>query len=332
VAGRALAFADPAIVKMARDEYVAVAGDDWYQRRRQDDEGKFFRGVADQGPRKGEGGSTRQGIYVFTASGKLLVYRNHQDPDVMRSVLSQGLKAFGKLPADERRAGALKIDEPGKIDAGYHREPPKGGLVVNVFTRILDRKDGELCAGTCGFPGGDKAARDHLWLTADEWKSLVADTSLSGKPRPVPERVVYRLARFHLVDSTRGEPPAWRREDVRKHDLTLKHVGVSEHGDRKYELKGSVLLATSADPAKADRGYDVRLFGYVQYNARKGTIEQFEIVALGEHWGQGAYTRGARPGKTPLGVAFALARGDRPADRVPPQGARELTRYLHAEK
>ena len=47
---------------MANEEYIAVAGDDWYQRRRDDAEGQFFRRVADQGPRKGTGGSTRQGI------------------------------------------------------------------------------------------------------------------------------------------------------------------------------------------------------------------------------------------------------------------------------
>ena len=44
---------------MATEEYVAVTGDDWYERRRDDTQGKFFRSVADQGPRKGEGGSTR---------------------------------------------------------------------------------------------------------------------------------------------------------------------------------------------------------------------------------------------------------------------------------
>src|SRR5439155_7465791 len=118
-------------------------------------------------------GSTRQGIYIFTAAGKLLAYRNHQDPDVMRSVVNDGLKAFRKLTADARKPGALKIDAPTKVDAVYHRAPPKDGLIVNVFTRILDREEGELCAGTCNFPGGDKAARDHLWLMADEWKALV---------------------------------------------------------------------------------------------------------------------------------------------------------------
>src|SRR6478672_1245892 len=61
---------------MATEDFVPVTADDWYQRRRQDAEGEFFRKVADQGPRKGEGGSTRQGIYCLTAAGQLLNYKN----------------------------------------------------------------------------------------------------------------------------------------------------------------------------------------------------------------------------------------------------------------
>ena len=48
-----LAFSDPEIIKLATEDFVPVTGDDWYQRRRQDAEGEFFRKVADQGPRKG---------------------------------------------------------------------------------------------------------------------------------------------------------------------------------------------------------------------------------------------------------------------------------------
>ncbi len=332
MAGRALAFADPALIKLARDEFVAVAGDDWYQRRRQDDEGQFFRNVANQGPRKGQGGSTRQGIYIFSAGGKLLVYRNHQDPDVMGSVLRQGLSEFKKLPAGQRQPGAVTIDDPAKIDPAYQREPPKGGLIVNVFTRILDRADGgDFCPGTCKIPGGDKAARDHLWLTAEEWKSLIGAGARKGDAKPLPERLVYRLARFHLVDNTRGEPPAWKREDVRKHDLKLRVEEITARGIQ-LKLKGSFLLATAGDPAKAERGFDVRLLGYLHYDSQKKVLDRFDVVAAGDHWGHGPYTRNARPGKAPLGIAFELARGDAPADRVPPQGARWLPGYLQAEK
>ncbi len=330
--GRALAFADAAIRKMANDEFVPVAGDDWYQRRRQDDEGKFFRSIADQGPRKGEGGSTRQGIYIFTAAGKLLAYRNHRDPDVMRSVLKQGLAEFRKLPADQRRPGAVKIADAQNVDAAYHREPPKGGLIVNVFTRILDKTDGgEYCHGTCKFPGGDKAARDHLWLTAEEWPRLIPDAPTKGQAVSPTAPLVWRMARFHLVDNTRGEPPHWALDDLRKLDLKMMVAEANDSGVT-LRLEGSLLLSTTADPATAERGYDATILGYIRYDKAKKQIDRFDVVALGEHWGQGRYTRGARPGRTPLGVAFELARGDAPADRVPPQGARWLHGYLQAEK
>src|SRR5215813_3812829 len=101
---------------MATKDYVSVAADDWYQRRREDDEGRFFRSVADQGPRKGAGGSTRQGIYCLTASGKLLAYKNSQDAGVMREVLRQGLAQWRQLPASERRPGAHQYPSMAKPD------------------------------------------------------------------------------------------------------------------------------------------------------------------------------------------------------------------------
>src|SRR5436305_2929005 len=115
-------------MRMAGEDYVAVAADDWYQRRRDDAEGKFFRGVADQGPRKGEGGATRQGIYCFTADGRLLAYKNAgQLPDVMRDTLRAGLREWQKLPEDRRKPGAVKVADAGKPDPRFARTPPPGG-------------------------------------------------------------------------------------------------------------------------------------------------------------------------------------------------------------
>ena len=49
-----------------------------------------------------------------------------------------------------------------------------GGLIVKVYARILDHKDGSYCKGSCKAVGGDKSARDHLWLTAAEVKELLS--------------------------------------------------------------------------------------------------------------------------------------------------------------
>jgi hypothetical protein len=100
----------------------------------------------------------------------------------------------------------------------------------------------------------------------------------------------------------------------------------------RLRLDGAALLATSEDAAKADRGFDVRLLGYIRYDREKQVLDRLEIVAVGNHWGEGTYTRRARPGQMPLGVAFELADGRSAADRVPPQAARNLNDYFGRDR
>jgi hypothetical protein len=330
--GRALTWADPRVIELAKNSFVPVAADDWYQRRRADDEGEFFRKVADQGPRKGQGGSTRQGIYVFSAGGVLLGYRNHHDPDVMHKVLLDSLKAWQKLPARDRIPKGVQVGDPTRLDRQYHRELPKGGQIVNVHTRILDRtSDGEYCHGTCKFTGGDKAAQDHLWLLPEDVQALVPGNIKVGERRAVSQRLAMRIVRFHLVDNTRGEPSFWRRDQVS--NGKLQTVVEKIDGDTvTLKLEGHYLLTAKSASAKEERGFDVRLLGYLRYNTATKAFDAFDVVALGDHWGEGPYTRGSRPGRMPLGVAFVLSRGNNPADRVPPQAAREWQEYVHAEK
>jgi hypothetical protein len=314
---------------MATEDYVPVTGDDWYQRRREDAEGKFFRSVVDQGPRKGDGGSTRQGIYCLTADGKLLAYKNAgQAPDVMREVLKQGLAEWRKLPESRRKPGAVQVGSVGQIDGRFSRTPPPGGLIINVYARCLDRDaKGELCDAACEKGRGDEASRDHLWLTEAEWRSLVPAGAKSGDTFPLPDKIADRIFRFHLLDNTRGEPNMWSREEVRSRAITLT-VEESTPAGMRVRLEGSALMATHADSSQAERGYDVQLLGYIHYDVANKVIDRFDVVAAGDHWGEGNYTRGARPGRTPLGVAFELASGKSPADRVPPQAARDIGEYL----
>ena len=112
------------MIRLATEEFIPVAADDWYQRRRDDAEGKFFRSVADQGPRKGIGGDTRQGIYCLTADGKLLAYRNAgQLPDVMRTTLQQALVAWKNPHAWLRVSAQAAETPPGTRSATRRRRP-----------------------------------------------------------------------------------------------------------------------------------------------------------------------------------------------------------------
>jgi hypothetical protein len=317
---------------MATKDFVAVSGDDWYQRRKEDDEGAFFRKVSDQagrGSRDESGGSTRQGIYCFTASGRLLAYKNAgQAPDVMRDMLKEALAKWRKIPLPERRPGAVKVPDLSTTDERFTRTPPPGALIANVYTRLLDRDaNGELCDADCKGKRGDEAARDHLWLTEPEWRSLVPAGVKPGDQFPLPDAIADRICRFHLVDNTRGEPPMWSREHIRARQFSVTIEESTESGIRA-RLDGAAVIATKSDLEQADRGYDLRLLGYVHYDAAANGIDRFDLVAVGNHWGEGTYTGGARPGRTPLGVAFELASGKSPADRVPPQASRLIDEYF----
>src|SRR5438874_6684004 len=289
---------------MAQEDFVPVAGDDWYQRRRQDKEGEFFRSVATSLGKRGEGGGTRQGIYCFAADGTPLAYKNAgQDAEVMKEVLRQALFKFDKLPESKRKPGAVKVEEMGRPDPTYARTPPAGGLILKVYARILDSKNGEYTKGVCGKTGGDRAARDHAWLTADEVQSLAPAKAEAGFTYPLPEKVAERITRYHLVDNTRGEPQRWGRDEVRSRKFTLTVVSATADAV-ELRLDGEAVMATDANPDKADRGYDVRLVGTLRYRPAKKTFDRFDVTAVGSHWGETPLTRGAREGKTLLGVSF----------------------------
>ncbi|MBI2808610.1 MAG: hypothetical protein HYX68_26780 [Planctomycetes bacterium] len=329
--GRELTFADPRIIRLVKENFVAVAADDWFQRRRKDAEGDFFRKVANQGPRKGQGGSTRQGIYTLTADGKLLQYRNHQDADIMHGFLKTSLAAWNRLPAVTRAKGSVEVAPLKAIDPRFAPTLPKGAVIVNVHARILDRQDDFYCHGTCRFPGGQRASHDHLWIRAEELRALMPANPRQGQEIAIPAKLIYRIARYHLVDNTRGEPPMWTRRDVRKADMKLMIESIDKR-EVRLKLMGSFLLATDADVKLAKRGYDVALLGDLRYDPERKKLTRFDIVALGGHWGQGTYTGGARLGRMPFGVAFELADPNRPADRVPPQFIREGGDYYNAER
>jgi hypothetical protein len=250
----------------------------------------------------------------------------------MRDTIRQGLRAWQKLPDDRRQPGAVTVADPETVDPRFARTPPPGGLIVRVYTRILDREgQDDFCRGTCPTRGGEAAARDHLWLTQAEWKSLIPADPKVGDTMPVPAAVAERMLRFHLTDNTRGEPPMWRRDEIRSSKLTLT-VEEATPAAIRLRLDGTALLATRPDADQAERGFDVRLLGHIGYDRAKGAIDRFDVVAAGDHWGAGPHTRRARPGRMPLGVAFELANGKSAADLVPPQAGREINAYFGRDR
>lgn len=259
-----------------------------------DEEGKLFAAVLAQANRDLRGYS--QGVYLFTPSGKLLEFSNTADAGQVRRMLESALRKYD--PAAEQG-----VPGDGQEASRPVPTPPEGGLVVTVTSRVLGGYEGvedprtRIHAASLG--------RDHLWVRPDEAEALARGT--------VPESLQRRIARFHLVDNTRGEPPFWRPDEVRKLEMRL------EAG----RLTGRVELESGS----GTRSYRADLLGFVTASA--GRVTRFDLVARGDYRGAGEFTGGGPKGTFPFAVRFQLAEGTSEVDRALPGAARGSVRsYL----
>lgn len=303
-------FSDAEVQTLLAEKFIPVAADDWYQRRRQDAEGEFFRGVAAQGPRR-EAGGTRQGHYVLTAGGKLLGYNNNRGPEKRLAMMREALEKWESLAEGEKK---VTIGEAGEDDARYAPALPEGGAIIRVSTRALER-EGERLRAAEATDATFLTAVDHLWLRAGEVRELRGLAETGGE---LSEALALRIARFHLLDNTRGEPRNWSRDEVKSVKVTVLKGG---------ELKGGFEVASP------DRslGYEGVFSGRLAFGEGR-EFEGFDLLVVGDHWGESRYTRGARPGRSPLGQVFQLVREPAAADRIPPQGIRAGAGYWESDR
>lgn len=289
---RASTFAQPEIIELLKTRFIPVAIDQAYQRRQQDTEGDFYRKIANQSSRN-DFRSTTQGFYIATAAGDLLLYNNNRDPAKVLRLMKRALHEFESEPHPS--AGSVELRSE-KVDLRYNVAPPEGGLVLRVRAKVL----GGYEATTNRWQRIFQAAlsRDNLWVSASEHQALVRGE--------IPNSLQQRIARFHLVDNTRGEPPMWKPAEIRTLSMELNDGS----------LRGTVQLATES----GDRGFDAELKGEIE--VKDGRVVRFDMVCLGEFWGEGTYTRGAPEARFPLAISFTPADGMDIADRVPPQGSR----------
>ena len=270
-------FSDPDIIALLKDQFIPAAVDNHHIEKQKDAEGDFYRSIA-----------SHQGEYVCTAEGKLLASTNTHSASHLKGLMQKALKDF-QPPAPAAVAGAAP-------DARFHRAPPEGGLVVKVTTKVLGgyeqrrNRNAEIYQESLG--------RDNLWIEADETKALATGS--------VPASLKNRIASYHLVDNTRGEPPWWRRDEIRALELEIGKDGL---------VKGKAHLETS----KGDRGFVGEMLGFVTLT--DGKVTRFDLVAKGEAWGAGRYNGGQPPGRYPLAFAFTLSEAKAEADRLLPQGA-----------
>ncbi len=262
--------------------------------------------------------------------------------------------------------GAVKLAQRKEgVDDGLPKPPP-GGLVVKIYMRALGRdKQGRLrhalrndWLGDSDDPdeqrrflmAGYQSIRpdielkvlenryrnmphwfrvskriyqphpDFMWMTEAEWKSLIPASPKVGDKYPFPERIF----RFHLdLNRTIGDPIA---QKVMAGELSLKVVKASPE-ELRLQVEG---LAKVRDgyTQKADLTckFEARLYGYLDYDRQKESFTRFDMLALGDTYGNFEAGLGhfgySRRGRSPYGIAFELVGDDSPVERhIPPRGS-----------
>lgn len=288
---RASTFADDRVIELLQEKFIPVAVDCWYLDRAKDAAGEFYKKVVSQRQPFEPGKRSTQGFYAFAPDGTLLRGWNNRNVPRMREYLEKALKDF--------KPGASEALDAAR-DPRFARPVPEGAVVVDVYSKVLEAEwpptDDEMIK-----PLRVARGRDRLWILKDELEALAG-----GK---FPDRLARRLARYHLLDNTRGEPPMWAPAEVKELTLDLKD--------------GRIAGRATLD--SGDRSFQADLAGAAEF--RDGKLVRFDVVARGACRGEGPFTKNAPKGAFTLGVAFTLAKPGE-ASKVAPQGARDLRGYL----
>ncbi len=310
------------IVELAR-QFVPAADEVGFLQSRKGPECELFRKVAEQGHYAGRSKptATRQGIYATAPSGRLLASVNTTDPRRMEAMLRRAIGQWEKMPREKRllsRAPDPEAAAPHRPERRY----PTGGLILRVHSRDVAREKK---------PSGWRSEawnRDMAWFRKEEARRFLPSDAAPGSRHSIPESLVRRLVRCHLVDNVRGQTRAFPKSAIKRAELATRITAVEE-GIVSLRLEGSTRAVERGtwpvggyrdmhDPRAQERGIEVKLFGRARFDLQAQRFVVFELVAIGKRWG-GTQYNGRRDDlpAAPIGFAFTLA-GQTAADRVAP--------------
>ncbi|HEX6811847.1 MAG TPA: hypothetical protein VF384_09520, partial [Planctomycetota bacterium] len=286
-------WSDPA-VKEWLPSFVTVADEVGRLQRGKDAECRTFQGFCESGHYGGrtEPTDTRQGIYVVTPRGRFLASINTHSAAKVAEMLRTSLARWAELPAAERALGEQEAKDL-QASKRFEDRYPSDGLVLAEYLRDLGRPVDEKDWRTRAWN------TDQVWFTAAEARSLVPKQHEVGAVIAVPPRLVERLARFHLLDSVRGQTPPMSRDAVREASLQSQVTAVQ--GDEvslqftgKTRTEVSVPAANAEAAKETSRGVATDLRGHARWNAKTGRFTAFELLAVGTRWGATQYNQRAQ--------------------------------------
>lgn len=271
-----------------KEDFVAVAVDINLLQTQQDEEGEYFRKIAEQGHYAGrtKPTATRQGLYIATVDGTLLASDNTSSSIQVMRLMQKGLNGWnrGGNKRTEKFMDSVSPDERKNVSF------PKSGMVLRQTMRDLPRaKSPEHPTWRHNF--------DHYWMTKQEVDAFVPAKLEVGHKYDIPVEHVTRFVRFHLVDQVKGEAPNWSKENVKKASLaaTVKAI----QGEKvMIELNGWTRCTQPAtgemNPFNGmrvdrERGVDARITGRAIYDSSAKSFDKFDMLGVGNRWGTATY-------------------------------------------
>jgi hypothetical protein len=170
---------------------------------------------------------------------------------------------------------------------------------------------------------------DYAWFTREEARSMIPESPKSGDRHRVPERLVRRLTKLHLLDYVHGINDArpYDEKDIQKAELFVV-VQKTESNLLQLKIEGATRAVEpplrAAWPTKVDdreRGYEAKLLGHASFDLKEGRFTAFDLLAVGPRWGGRGYSHSMRQddlAPQPMGFAFRMVPAKEAAEGAVP--------------
>lgn len=285
------------MIELAK-QFVPATDEVWRLQRGDDPECLFFQDMANNGHYGKMPGHSRQGIYVFSPSGKFLASINSNDPNRVLAMMKRGRENWESLAANDK---SLADDSKIKPRHRWEDSYPKDGLVLQMYTRDLPT------SGNAKDEAAAKWNQDPVWFSREEARRWLPHDLEVGKVFELPKDLALRLATKHLIDMVKGQADTFNEDEIEELSISVHVVELSEtHAN--IEIKGTTRAVASKTERAPERGVRTELLGSASFDRKLSRFDAFDLVCVGERWGFTRFNgRRRQPEASPIGFVFRLA-------------------------
>ena len=211
---------------------------------------------------------------------------NSLDPEVVIETINQGLEQWETLSNLEKK---LPNNFSPFTSHRWEDSYPKNGLILKGAKADLLSDPPNLSKR------GDRWNMDHVWFSEQESHLWIPKLKNIGTIHECPKIIKDRLFRFHLVDNVRGQTLPFAQEEIKKANLNVELVDISDSnlelkiiGDSKAIAKGKWKLGENiwTPTHELDHSISTNILGKAIFDTNKNLFIQFELVIIGNWEGK----------------------------------------------